>query len=680
MARLGTGWGALCTASILLLSCLPAARAAQVDRYSIVTGEEKVGSLIATRDGPKVEIEYQVRNNGRGPTYREQLVLGKGLTPVEWHIDGTTMFGSVVDESYRWRSGKATWRSQADRGEQRVAANAMYIANNASPWSLGLYVRAALQAPGHRLASVPEGAIAVEELTRSRFGQTPVVVYAVNGIGLNPEIVVLDESGKLFAHLGGLIGNIVVREGYESSEQALRVLEREARTLRLSRLHERLAHRHDGPVRVRNIYVFDPITGQRKGPTSVVVSGERIASVGGEDATPGSGEVVIDGAGGTLLAGLHDMHAHSNLESGLFYLAAGVTSVRDLGNDNASLLQLTRQIESGELPGPRIVRSGFLEGRSPYSARLGFIPETLAEALDKVRWYAANGYEQMKLYNSFNPDWIEPVAREAHHLGMRVSGHVPAFTTPDKAILAGYDEINHLNQLMLGWLTGPGDDTRTTLRLTAMGERAATLDLESEPVRATIELMKERGIALDTTAVILERIMLSKSGQVLAADQPFLSHLPIGYQRTRKTAYVQFKDAAHQQLYARSMRKIIDVMTVLHKEGIQLLPGTDNDTGFTVHRELELYAEAGIPPAEVLRMATYDCEAYMGRAFDLGSIEAGKLADFILVPGDPTQDISAIRKVRLVMKDGVLYFPSEIYEALGIRPFTTKPAISRGTS
>ena len=109
---------------------------------------------------------------------------------------------------------------------------------------------------------------------------------------------------------------------------------------------------------------------------------------------------------------------------------------------------------------------------------------------------------------------------------------------------------------------------------------------------------------------------------------------------------------------------------------IRLLPGTDNDSGFTVHRELELYVKAGIPAARVLRMATWDCEQYLGFEQSLGSIEPGKLADFILVPGDPTRDISTVRRVRLVMKDGMLYFPSEIYEALGIEPFTNAPAVT----
>jgi len=99
------------------------------------------------------------------------------------------------------------------------------------------------------------------------------------------------------------------------------------------------------------------------------------------------------------------------------------------------------------------------------------------------------------------------------------------------------------------------------------------------------------------------------------------------------------------------------------------LPGTDAGTGFTVHRELELYVKAGLTPAEALSLGTLRAEQYLGRDQSLGSIARGKLADLFLVPGDPTQDINAIRHIRMVMKGGVLYFPREIHQALGIRPF-----------
>jgi hypothetical protein len=245
-------------------------------------------------------------------------------------------------------------------------------------------------------------------------------------------------------------------------------------------------------------------------------------------------------------------------------------------------------------------------------------------------------------------------------------------------IRAGYDEVAHINQLMLGWLIKPGEDTRTPLRLTAMA-RAADLDLRSAPVQATLRLMEAHKTALDTTAVILERLMLSRAGTVAEGDAAYLDHMPIGYQRYRKRSFVDFSSPGEDQRYRRAFDRLIETMRLLHARGIRLLPGTDDGTGFTVHRELELYVKAGMSPAEVLRTATFDMEEYLGRSHDLGSIERGKLADFFLVAGDPTRDISAVRRARLVMRGGVAYYPSEIYQAIGIKPFAAPPTLRAAT-
>ena len=258
-------------------------------------------------------------------------------------------------------------------------------------------------------------------------------------------------------------------------------------------------------------------------------------------------------------------------------------------------------------PGPHIIPSGFIEGRSPYSARVGFIPETLEEGLRDVHWYADRGYLQIKIYNSMNPEWVKPLAAEAHKLGLRTVGHVPAFTTPDRMIEDGYNEVTHINQLMLGWLLAPGEDTRTPLRLTDMA-RAADLDLADPKVRHTIDLMKAHNTGLDTTAVIVERLMMSRAGQVAEGDAAYLDHVPIGYQRYRKRSFVNFKDDAEKARYDKAFAKVIETLALLHREGIRLWPGTDDATGFTVHRELELYAKLGMTPGEVLRVATFDCD------------------------------------------------------------------------
>jgi hypothetical protein len=651
--------------------------AAGTERYTVMSGGEVVGSLAADVDGDLVTIAYDVSNNGRGPKLAERIELQDGL-PVAWTVDGNTAFGGTVRERYSWADGKATWESQADAGSVPAAAPRLYIPNDASPWSVGLSARALLAAPDGALDVVPTGRLRIELLEELEIGGTPVAVYSMSGLALTPDMVVLDRDGRLFA-LPSAGSSIVLREGFEAQAPALAAIARRVQMAQLGRLQQRLARRFDAPLRITNVRVFDPGTGRTGEPVNVVVYRNRIASV--RAAAPGddsAGEVTIDGGGGTLIPGLHDMHSHLNGWSALLYLAAGVTTVRDLGNDNERLLELVGKIDSGELAGPRTVRAGLIEGRSPHSARIGVIVESLEQALAQVRWYADHGYRHIKIYNSMNPEWVRPMADEAHRLGLSVSGHVPAFMSPDRAIEDGYDEINHINQLVLGWILGPEEDTRTPLRLTAIGERAYTVDVASERVQHTLALFKEHGTALDPTAVILERLMLSRAGKVAEGDAPYLDHTPVGYQRYRKRSFVTFKSPEHDADYVRSFAKLLEILGLLYRQGVQLLPGTDDGTGFTVHRELELYVQAGIPAVEALRFGTLRSDQYLGLDQQQGRIAPGRLADFVLLEGDPTADIRAVRRARMVVKDGAVYFPSEIYQAVGIRPFTTPPAIAGG--
>jgi imidazolonepropionase-like amidohydrolase len=109
---------------------------------------------------------------------------------------------------------------------------------------------------------------------------------------------------------------------------------------------------------------------------------------------------------------------------------------------------------------------------------------------------------------------------------------------------------------------------------------------------------------------------------------------------------------------------------------VPLVAGTDAMPGFTLHRELELYVKGGIPAAEALRIATWNGATYTRALDHAGSITRGKMADLILVDGDPTKDINAVRNIGLVMKEGVAYYPSEIHEAIGIKPFA-KPVVAK---
>lgn len=664
--------------SVLFLACLaPLAGAQTTERLSIVSNGEKVGTIVAVTDGVKVSVDYRVDNNGRGPKHREDIVLGQGGIPTHWQVQGTSLMGGAVDERFTWSAGKAQWSSQADKGERVAAKPELYIVNDSSPWALGVYARAALTRKDRKLDVLPSGQLSLVRLRDMTIGHgaksVPVVVYRIDGVQMEPGYLILDRKNRLFATFDA--GSVAVREGYEPQAAALLKLGGDLEIERVKAISARITHRYNVPVRLRNVHVFDPRTGTVGPLSTLVVWRDRITQVLPGDGGSAPDQVIVDGAGGVVYPGLHDMHAHTTLTSGLYNLAAGVTSTRDMGNNNAFLLDLLPLVDRGEIAGARITPSGFIEGRSPYSARYGFVIATLEEALKAVRWYADRGYFEVKLYNSMNPDLVKPIAAEAHRLGLRVSGHVPAFSSPDRVIADGYDSIAHLNQLELGWVLEPGEDTRSPLRLTAMA-RTADLDLGSARVQRTVALMKEHRTSVDTTASILERLMMSRAGEVSDWNRDFIGHLPIGYQRYLKRTYVPLKSAADDAAYGKGVDKMLEVIDMLHRNGIPLLPGTDDPNGFMLLREVELYAKSGMGAAAALRAATLGSSEYLQRANEVGTLERGKLADLVLVSGNPLKDVSAIKRPRMVMKGGAIYYPSEIHAALNITPFSTPPAIT----
>jgi imidazolonepropionase-like amidohydrolase len=460
--------------------------------------------------------------------------------------------------------------------------------------------------------------------------------------------MLLDAHGDLFADVDP--GGVVVRKGYEGEETRLRTLAADWATQRFVTLEKDLAHRYGGPVRIRNVRIFDPKTSALSEPVSVLVDGKVIAAVEAKDSPPTPGETTIDGQGGTLVAGFYEMHAHLSQDGALLNLLAGITTVRDMGNDNAVLDSLVHRMDAGEIGGPHVIRSGFIEGRSPFSAQNGIVVDSPQAALDAVRWYGARDYWQIKIYNSMNPAWVPAMTQEAHRLGMRVAGHVPAFANADQMIEAGYDEITHINQFSLGWVIGPGEDTRTLFRLTAL-KRLPALDLNSPKVQHTLQLMVDGKKAIDPTLGIHEQLTQNRDGQAPPGAVDYLDHMPIGYRRDAMKAWIDTSAPGDDQAYRAAFDKLVEVTRMLHDRGVFIVFGTDTGGSFTYHRELELYQRAGMTPPEILKRATWDCARYTGQDQRMGSIEKGKLADFFLIPGDPTKDLKAIKTIRMVVKE-----------------------------
>lgn len=649
---------------------------AQVERFSVVVADTRVGHLVATNEVNRVSIDFDYKNNGRGPTQTETIVFGASGLPVAWTVSGTTTFGSKVDEQFEWGPEKATWRDASGPGEAPTDLPVLYISQSASPWALGYYARQLLMTGNRTLPTLPSGEVKLEAGESLSVGEgdarIEVTTYALTGLDFTPDYVLLDAERRMFAMASS--GIVVVREGYEAEAPRLRKLAADLGAARLEKIQSETARRFDGPLRFRNVRVFDPSTLALTGPVSVVVHAGRIAGVQPVDAPVTPGETVVEGEGGTLVAGLYEMHSHTSQDGAILNLAAGITSVRDMGNDQDRLATLIARIEAGEIAGPRVHRSGFIEGRSPFSSNNGRLVESEAEALDAVRWYAARGFHQVKLYNSMKPEWSVAAAAEAHRLGLRVAGHVPAFSNADAMVEAGYDELTHINQIMLGWVLEDGEDTRTLLRLTAL-KRLATLDLESPRVRHTLDLIENRGVAVEPTIAIHENLMLNQDGDIPTGLADVFDHLPVGAQRNARRGWADMSAPGDADAYRLAYGKLLDTLRRMRERGVLLIPGTDLGGSYHFHRELELFTQLGYSPAEVLKLATLDMARYLGEDQQSGSIERGKRADFFLVPGDPTADLKAIKSIRAVVKDGVLYLPSEIYPYFGIRPFAPAPVL-----
>jgi len=652
--------------SWFLVALLPATGlAATLEKMVLVTSNGRTGTLSVTTEGRAVDVDWRVDDNGRGPKIREHIVLGANGLPTSRIIEGTSTFGAPVKETFTVEAGRAHWMSIDDQGEA-PAGDALYVDNRGSPWTVLHLVKVMLGSKRLSRAALPSGTLRLEKLREVTVGPSKerLQAYALWGTSIGNPTLLLVRGTTLVASVNPY--EVLTREEHAGRFAELSGIARELNAQLLRDLSKRLTHRPDGPVWITHARLFDPVSGTAATGQNVVLFRDRIVGLRADP--PPAGATVVDAQGGTLLPGLIDSHAHTGDWDGLLDIASGVTQVRDPGNDNTSLLALMPRFDSGEFIGPRIFASGFLEGKSPFSASGGFTVQTVDEAVGRVRWYADHGFWGIKIYNSMPSPFVKPMAAEAHRLGLHVSGHVPAFMNADQAIRDGYDEINHINQLVLMFVLKPGEDPRTPLRFTVIGERLADLDLQGPEFRKLVQLMKERKTTLEPTMATFAPLFVGRPGKGSPTDARWIDHVPAAVQRDRRTLVLDVKPEQYAR-YDASWKKLEKILVTLHREGIPLVPGTDELAGLVLHGELESWVTAGLTPVDALRAATLGGARFLGRESELGTIAVGKRAALYLVDGDPLTDIHAIRKGRLVVKDGALFYPDEIHSALQITPF-----------
>ena len=530
-----------------------------------------------------------------------------------------------------------------------------------------MLAKAAFAAPGHKLPLLPSGEARVEALdvrtVRNGDASKQVQLYAVYGLGYQPTTVWLDDKGEFFASLDSWV--VMVPEGWEPVAPELLEIQEARLTALRSEQARRLRQVPAGPVLIEHANLFDAEARVMKPGSSVLLEGNLIRAVGadGSFAVP-EGASRIDAAGRALVPGLWDMHSHPEPSDGLLLLAAGVTGVRDMAAEPAKRERM-KTWESDTL-GPRIVYAGIVDGPGPFQGPTQVLVANEAEARAAVDAMADAGFILVKIYSSVKPELVPILVDEARKRGLRVGGHIPAGMTAERAVRAGYNEIQHMNMLFLNFMFDQVPDTRTPARLTAVAEHAAELDFNDPKTKDFVALLVAKHITVDPTLQVFENLILDRAGEMATAYKPIADRLPPVVRRGLLEGGLPVT-ADKEKRYQDSFAAMLHMLTVLHDAGVPIVAGTDG-SGFALIRELELYVKAGIPAPEVLQMATLGAARAAGQGERLGSIAPGKLADLILVDGDPSADPGALRNLRLVVKDGVPIDPEAMWRELGIQP------------
>ncbi len=614
-----------------------------------------------------VDTDYEFNDRGRGPKVSGRYHLDQNGLPTSLDLTGYDYFKAPVDEHLETSDSSLRWHSTAERGNGPVGP--FYISGNGPSAEMGMLAGALIRAK-KPISLYPGGEARIDKLADlavTQKGQKMhVTEYAISGLSFTPALIWLDDDNRFFAIPSPWQASI--REGWEGVNKQLYDIDTKAEDQRLIKDGKDLSVHPKHAVAFTHVRLFDSEHAQMLEDQTVIVKGSKIDLVGPASMiyVPGDAEK-IDGTGKTLVPGMFDMHSHLGSGDGLFNIASGVTGARDMGNDMRTLSDLQSHWDKGDQIGPRVFKAGLIDGRGPYQCPTGLYADTLKEALDTVNKYADNGYIQIKLYSSLNPEFVPEIAKLAHKRGLRVSGHVPNGLIASKFVEEGADEIQHINFIMLNFLADKVKDTRTPERFTGPGQYGAGIDLESPQVRVFLDELLTHHTTVDVTLATFESMYCGRAGVCSPNMAPILDRLPAQVRRGAFSGGLKVTPET-DQLYKDSYAAMLRMTKKMYDAGVPILAGTDDIAGVMLHRELELEVQAGIPPLKSLQIATWNAAKLLKQDKTLGSIAPGKAADLMLVEGNPAEQISDIRRGRIVMKSGVMFDCAKLYAAIGIKP------------
>jgi imidazolonepropionase-like amidohydrolase len=619
-----------------------------------------------TRDGARMARESL---NLRGQVWEldSSGKAGADGMPARIEVRGVTPTGDAA-ETFEVVGAKATWKSPVDSGSTAYAAPVFYVTQSGPIDNSAWFLERILATADKTLNLLPGGRARAEQLTTLEVGdgaaKQTVTAWAITGVSNAPIPMWADANGKFF----GLVSFLSwLPEQYKGEHARLNQAQAKALAARAPALAKSLLKTPTGAVAFTHVKLFDADGKRFLDDQTVIVDKGKIVNVGAANTVkPPAGAQVIEGRGKTLLPGLWDSHMHTADDfTGLVELSMGITSVRDPGNDDRLTMDRRARASRGELLTPHVYASSLIDGKGKYTAQVANVATSEVEAVELVRKAKQNGFIGVKFYGTLDKSWLPAAAAEARKQGLHVHGHIPVGMRPLEAIEAGYNEITHINWIVMQAMPDAViQQSNGIMRFEGPGRYAKDLSLESEPIRKIISTMAAKGIYSDPTMVAFEGLYVPENGELSPSYAPFVGTLPPTTERGfRSGGFAVPKDLTRAD-YRESWGKLVELLGRMHKAGVPIVAGTDG-FGIEIVHELEIYSQAGMTPAEALATATIVPAKLVGQEKTTGSISAGKVADLVLVEGDPSRRLSDLRQTRVVMLAGKLLDADALRTAAG---------------
>lgn len=632
---------------------------------------EETYQVLKDGDSLAITMDFKFTDRGTAVPLTASFRGASDLTPEHFAIKGKTSRQSEIDEEIGIQADNLHLRSRDKWSDAALPSHSFFTIAGYAPATVQMLMIRYWASHGSpaELATLPTGSVRIElrgQDTISISGEdVKLDRYTVKGLIWGRETLWMDAHHNLaavvstdaeFDHFEA------VREGYES---ALGDFVSRAGTDEMADLAQLSKGISGSRADTMALVGGTLIDGTGRAPLSdsvIVLHKGRILAIGSRANVKIPTEAtIIDAHGKTILPGLWDMHAHfEQVEWGQIYLAAGVTTVRDCGNEFEFITAVRDAIAQGRGLGPRILAAGIVDGSSPMAIGVQRV-DTPEQARMWVDRYHAAGFQQMKIYSSVKLEEVKAITEEAHRLGMTVTGHVPEGLNAYQVIDAGQDQINHISYIAdIMHAALPADSSRAD-RMKAV----ANIDLQSVDAQKAIAFLSEHHTVLDPTLSVFE-FFTATTAKPPASFEP-------GVNKVAPELAEQLTDVPSPSPRSEAMEKMfekeIEIVGALHRAGITMVAGTDQTVpGYSLHREMELYVKAGFTPMEAIQAATIVPARVMKLDKELGAVEVGKRADLTILGANPLGDIHNSRRVEYVITNGVMYNCAELWKSVGFKP------------